>query len=171
MLDVSIHAPSRGATFGFRNSCQHVRSFNSRALAGRDYIRKGHWPYKDTFQFTRPRGARPHLFYPTAVGIVFQFTRPRGARLFPKGNLSIILLFQFTRPRGARPGLLANCSASFWFQFTRPRGARPAAWRRERGLRSVSIHAPSRGATDRPCKWHRSNRVSIHAPSRGATGW
>ena len=35
-----------------------------------------------TFQFTRPRGARPGIRYRQILALLFQFTRPRGARLF-----------------------------------------------------------------------------------------
>ena len=56
------------------------------------------------------------------------------------------------------------------FQFTRPRGARRAVAVAVRGVLTVSIHAPARGAT----QWFwgiafACARVSIHAPARGAT--
>ena len=78
-----------------------------------------------------------------------------------------------------------------WFQFTRPQGARLFAivFRRD-GTRfnsrahkgrdlaatphgataEVSIHAPTRGATDPPREEVLAHQVSIHAPTRGATG-
>jgi len=36
---------------------------------------------------------------------------------------------------------------------------------------AVSIHAPTRGATRKDCGAKSSPNVSIHAPTRGATGW
>ena len=61
-LIVSIHAPTRGATEGGGGPPLLYFSFNSRAHEGRDAA-----TYRDNlhpeFQFTRPRGARPHIFY------------------------------------------------------------------------------------------------------------
>jgi len=55
------------------------------------------------------------------------------------------------------------------FQSTRPRGAR-----RKRHIYpviqvAVSIHAPTRGATDMAAFKEQLKQVSIHAPTRGAT--
>ena len=55
------------------------------------------------------------------------------------------------------------------FQFTRPRGARRADVRYWRARRTVSIHAPARGATKEGAKPPLHPVVSIHAPARGAT--
>ncbi len=99
---------------------------------------------------------------------LFQSTRPRGARLFCSASVLMDILFQSTRPRGARrrrcrsfryccrfnprahagrdaPGS-GPADAHTRFQSTRPRGARPFAVR-HRSTCSVSIHAPTRGAT------------------------
>ncbi len=55
------------------------------------------------------------------------------------------------------------------FQSTRPRGARRLLCELVPLHRSVSIHAPTRGATSRRGAPARCCRVSIHAPTRGAT--
>ena len=123
-------------------------------------------------------------------------------------------MFQSTRPHGARRRHATGCQDVLLFQSTRPHGARPARHVGSRGLclcfnprartgrdsrdtlsgrvyRSVSIHAPARGATtDIPSEcctnafqstrphgarpMHEAGkpafvRVSIHAPARGAT--
>ena len=166
--EVSIHAPTGGATAG--NSAPKIRP---------------------KCQFTRPRGARQK---DRSAGIIhkrFQFTRPRGARQTPLQTLTGCSQFQFTRPRGARhaqqqcspPDRSFNSRAHGGrdrtipparfrpdtFQFTRPRGARRGRrtrarcpWRcfnsRAHGGRDgvgslpellifVSIHAPTGGAT------------------------
>ena len=55
------------------------------------------------------------------------------------------------------------------FQFTRPQGARPRPPQTGTAERTVSIHAPARGATyDYRCSCYEVE-VSIHAPARGAT--
>ena len=55
--------------------------------------------------------------------------------------------FQSTRPRGARHQHSANKQMDFQFQSTRPRGARLPSIQRLCISRTVSIHAPTRGAT------------------------
>ena len=55
------------------------------------------------------------------------------------------------------------------FQSTRPRGARRPRIAAGRGQISVSIHAPTRGATSSGRRHERPSGVSIHAPTRGAT--
>jgi len=99
---VSIHAPTRGATTIVLSAVASIRSFNSRAHAGRDN--------------GSPKTRRGQSS--------FQFTRPRGARRWNWSYWPIRGLFQFTRPRGARPARGAGGYGSTGFQFTRPRGAR-----------------------------------------------
>ena len=100
--DVSIHAPARGATVASAVSMASMRCFNPRARAGRD-----------------------RLDVPgSAAGTVFQSTRPRGARPHDDAAHAIVLMFQSTRPRGARHDRLRHVTQS-----------------------CVSIHAPARGAT------------------------
>jgi len=100
-------------------------------------------------------------------------------------------MFQSTRPRGARRELFFYLTQYSEFQSTRPRGARPLGIEHRSKAMSVSIHAPTRGATYRvkvfgvamefqstrprgarrsPYCLHLSSLVvSIHAPTRGAT--
>ena len=164
---VSIHAPARGATW--RARCRRVANtrFNSRAREGRDrprlYTIRG-----TSFQFTRPRGARPSQREHPWSSWWFQFTRPRGARRrappgAARGRVSIHApargatspgpgeqvagVFQFTRPRGARRISTSRTTRDFKFQFTRPRGARLRWSFGMTNTPPVSIHAPARGAT------------------------
>ena len=55
------------------------------------------------------------------------------------------------------------------FQSTRPHGARPDWDYYRRVAIGVSIHAPTRGATQVSICFDRLHGVSIHAPTRGAT--
>ena len=64
-LDVSIHAPARGATRTSSSKSRPSRRFNSRAREGRDSSRSRPTATTTGFQFTRPRGAR--LGTPLAV--------------------------------------------------------------------------------------------------------
>ena len=164
-----------------------------------------------SFQFTRPRGARPKGDLPLPGGLQFQFTRPRGARQIfsvavnrllvsihaPTGGatswscppVTVNLPFQFTRPRGARRGGGANRPRTKSFN-SRAHGGRDHRLASDAVPRTVSIHAPTGGATKlvgkfrvgeefqftrprgaRPEESARISRrlVSIHAPTGGAT--
>ena len=101
IINVSIHAPARGATIGFQH-CLH------------------HW----MFQSTRPRGARPNFYHMAFALLLFQSTRPRGARRLGCLVGIQIMKFQSTRPRGARPASSSAVFCNLSFQSTRPRGAR-----------------------------------------------
>ena len=121
--------------------------FNPRAHAGRDVADRDPPLGPIQFQSTRPRGARPTLTDPFAFGWVFQSTRPRGARLRLGKRIAARRAFQSTRPRGARriDGRVHPVGGRF--QSTRPRGARRYRRPIRRPGPTVSIHAPTRGAT------------------------
>ena len=98
--DVSIHAPTWGATLSMR-------------VCERDNV----------FQSTRPRGARPWRGRIWIHDIWFQSTRPRGARLeiVAIGMLSIVSIHA---PTWGATQLDSIQHSNIWFQSTRPRGAR-----------------------------------------------
>ena len=141
---VSIHAPTGGATaaerFDLRSHFVSIHAPTGGATRTPECAEA-----KFTFQFTRPRGARPNgndsfgsakvsIHAPTGGATIWSFC-PR----FP-------LWFQFTRPRGARRPRFGRPLLIRLFQFTRPRGARQSissAWK----AKKVSIHAPTGGAT------------------------
>ena len=124
-------------------------------------------------------------------GVGFQSTPPRGARLLQDYKFCEYIEFQSTRPRGARPNDISLETRQQRFQSTRPRGARPTGkWKgplhpcfnprahvgRDSLLLtltichlSVSIHAPTWGATRTRTECRRRPHVSIHAPTWGAT--
>ena len=99
----------------------------------------------------------------------FQFTRPQGARQKRNEQSKDRLQFQFTRPQGARQGDTFGSTATDRFQFTRPQGARQEIKNDQTKYLSVSIHAPTRGATPLTKRVSCEVLVSIHAPTRGAT--
>ena len=78
-------------------------------------------------------------------------------------------MFQFTHPGGVRPLHDELCIVTIEFQFTHPGGVRQETSESKTRARSVSIHAPGRGATFYILHIWERNRVSIHAPGRGAT--
>ena len=144
LAQVSIHAPTRGAT---RKTVKPVvrHGFNSRAHEGRDKqydSDRAAW----TVSIHAPtRGATPTDGATDTDG-VFQFTRPRGAR------------------RSARRDLrLQGCFNS------RAHEGRDLGCGYDRAVQLVSIHAPTRGATDKALGEPQQLVVSIHAPTRGAT--
>ena len=147
LIDVSIHAPARGAT-EHRRFTVVPHSFNSRAREGRDLLL---YRYRDLWTWVSihapARGATPFPFpapghsfcfnsraregrdhrrhFQPAVFVQFQFTRPRGARQTCTTCSVASFEFQFTRPRRARHFLRRLGKTRSVFQFTRPRGARP----------------------------------------------
>ena len=78
-------------------------------------------------------------------------------------------MFQSTHPRGVRLLVCPTRSITSRFQSTHPRGVRPVSARILLRLTIVSIHAPTRGATDFCSPFSCCTTVSIHAPTRGAT--
>ena len=166
-LDVSIHAPTRGATYEYHR-----------------YLGKCkvsiHAP---------TRGATLLIYFSGCNFKVSIHAPTRGATSWTVANTSRSG-FQSTHPRGVRRGIGYVPRYYDWFQSTHPRGVRRIALVIQRVNKIVSIHAPTRGATDwRSSLWravsfnprthegcdfpkYRSNHtilVSIHAPTRGAT--
>ena len=144
---VSIHAPTRGATFvhifGFRLDV----GFNPRTHTGCDT--RGNQSYHITLV---------SIHAPT-----------RGATWRP-----IVLVFARV---GFNPRTHTGCDASHrgrfgqaeGFQSTHPHGVRRLHSHSLSGHTRVSIHAPTRGATISYPNDSAQERGSIHAPTRGAT--
>ena len=55
------------------------------------------------------------------------------------------------------------------FQSTHPRGVRLDGYDVDVTYKSISIHAPARGATRLEAVEEDEEKISIHAPARGAT--
>ncbi len=144
---VSIHAPTKGATGwlgGFKNCLAvsiHAPTKGATVIP---------WLLSTrikTFQSTLPRRERPHLGQYGAIPCPFQSTLPRRERL-----TGTILHFR-------------GC----WFQSTLPRRERRWLGLPHTYFVTVSIHAPTKGATDQVIHSVAAVLVSIHAPTKGAT--
>ena len=143
---VSIHAPTRGATPS-RCRCRRERRFNPRTHAGCDAESSSGIADVAVSIHAPTRGATAMVRTYGESGL-FQSTHPRGVRHDARDGFAHFGRFQSTHPRGVRH----SPSACF------------------RILNSVSIHAPTRGATVPDSSEHVGVGVSIHAPTRGATG-
>jgi hypothetical protein len=121
-----------------------------------------------SFQSTRPRRTRHMVIDIMQATKQFQSTRPLGARL-QRARIPGAREFQSTRPSEARYHQRATFQIGASFNpLTRP-GARRIVIIDTTTFRSVSIHAPARGATGATQDRFHLRHVSIHAPVRGAT--
>ena len=167
---VSTHAPARGATRIERISRTRNQSFQLTRPRGARQQLVDVFADAAEFQLTRPRGARLITNHIRQFGHEFQLTRPRGARPLRSSASFPIVGFQLTRPRGARLG----DGLAFWrgllaFQLTRPRGARHTPSEDDEPREEFQLTRP-RGA--RPSQLGGVSYaldVSTHAPARGAT--
>ena len=122
--EVSIHAPTRGAT--------------------RLGVVVGH---RVQFQSTRPRGARQNAGGDPWNVLVSIHAPTRGATP-PTLATGLPTVFQSTRPRGARPMASSTSATSACFN-PRAHAGRDFNPVFADFLKLVSIHAPTRGATIR----------------------
>ena len=142
--------------------------FNPRAHAGRD-------TEAPTINFEFPvsihaptRGATNHLDIRIKL-LKFQSTRPRGARLPINDNILVFVRFQSTRPRGARREDFRGYAEGDTGFNPRAHAGRDRTIISDFESGKVSIHAPTRGATQQKSLQDYIAEVSIHAPTRGAT--
>ena len=101
------------------------------------------------------------------IGEVSIHAPARGATTLGPEDL-LVFLFQSTRPHGARLSCTREKPLRGSFN-PRARTGRDGQRGQCRQNRSVSIHAPARGATFAYSRRQRADDVSIHAPARGAT--
>ena len=186
--DVSIHAPTGGATFRLlarpaAQGFQFTRPRGARrgeAIAPFDLVVSIHaptggatrgWTGKQTeteVSIHAPTGGATVESWSCPPVTVFQFTRPRGARLRRPADAASRPRFNSRAHGGRDQGEMVE-KVEAKFQFTRPRGARRARPRGRRNARGVSIHAPTGGATICAVRCSGPTEVSIHAPTGGAT--
>ena len=102
LQNVSIHAPTRGATtHADADGLTIVVSIHAPTRGATEGGFTGGNRYR--FQFTHPRGVR-HPLSSLYISIgMFQFTHPRGVRLVLVPCPVSLRTFQFTHPRGVRP--------------------------------------------------------------------
>ena len=188
---ISIHAPTRGATFSLSSSNDlsnisihaPTRGATAYILLNKDSIE---------FQSTLPRGERLTSLIVARLPSRFQSTLPRGERQFIKAHPSTAIYISIHAPtRGATPHFTrslaaaidfnprshegsdalyaASVSPSLYFNPRSHEGSDRSIPRRFCNF-SISIHAPTRGATLRDLRIKCNGMISIHAPTRGATG-
>ena len=145
---VSIHAPTRGAT-----------------------VSEKYGLITAVFQSTLPRGerhARAHLRHLPVLVSIHAPTRGATICLLPKDHLLYVSIHAPTRGATFRVFMLVGFVSGF--QSTLPRGER-LPHRDGAGGRSPCFNPRSHEGSD-PCHWFTCSpfhSVSIHAPTRGAT--
>ena len=164
---VSIHAPTRGATCrsvrrGAENDCFNPRThegcdiltiivrwwtwcFNPRTHEGCDHISRPSYHGRRVSIHAPTRGATRWLHSRHHLHDVSIHAPTRGATMVRWRSL-LLLMFQSTHPRGVRHMPIFSKIFIPKFQSTHPRGVRQRQDFRQL-WRSVSIHAPTRGAT------------------------
>ena len=147
VAEISIHAPTWGATLKSLHQAAGISYFNPRTHVGCDVQMLVDHRERKQFQSTHPRGVRHVAYYRVLDMFVFQSTHPRGVRQFLRDVMNGIQEFQSTHPRGVRHPVIYNAIALGKFQSTHPRGVRlnrptPICQRFW-----ISIHAPTWGAT------------------------
>ena len=121
---VSIHAPTRGATYNktLELSVESFQSTHPRGVRPQILLMLLQSP---AFQSTHPRGVRPILLTLLSSAMRFQSTHPRGVRLNDAvAAVCLYVWFQSTHPRGVRQCLLVFYLPAVRFQSTHPRGVR-----------------------------------------------
>ncbi len=168
-VSVSIHAPARGATQPLRDVKHIHETFQSTPPRGGRLIEyRRHW-YNDMFQSTPPRGGRQHPIDMVSRYLNVSIHAPaRGATDSCCSQSQDYFVFQSTPPRGGRHHPQRSNSREHGFQSTPPRGGRPGYHGGCGDSRSVSIHAPARGATSGRCS--RIGRLRSFNPRPRAGG-
>ena len=144
-MNISIHAPPRGATGRYR--------------AG----------YGGTYFNSRPSARGDEMLNMSITGRLFQFTPLReGRRSLCHVIRAGLYISIHAPPRGATCPCQRQRKPSTISIHAPPRGATPpTATPSHSG--AISIHAPPRGATDSLRQRDGDGGISIHAPPRGAT--
>ena len=167
-LQISIHAPPRGATAARLPETTAANYFNSRPSArGDGGIGADGRPIR-TFQFTPLREGRRDTSDRATRATISIHAPPRGATADVPQLPSERVISIHAPPRGATRVDGGGSTGRPHFN------SRPSArgdWNRQCGrtTRRISIHAPPRGATLTSATVSTDRDISIHAPPRGAT--
>ena len=135
--------------------CDHARrhahaaaeGFNPRTHVGCDSEQYRFSTHQPKFQSTHPRGVRPAEIRDEQSAGEFQSTHPRGVRPDCRICSPPSWKFQSTHPRGVRRELSKMSISEELFQSTHPRGVRRHGTLGYYYVSTVSIHAPTWGAT------------------------
>ena len=147
---VSIHAPTRGATATFFPTVVSVGSFQSTHPHGVRLSEKMIMLFMARFQSTHPHGVRHWPGSPIfSCQSRFNPRTHTGCDSISTTLLLTSALFQSTHPHGVRRLRTVNTIHRSKFQSTHPHGVRPLMLSIDKqGI--VSIHAPTRGVTFNP---------------------
>ena len=168
-LQISIHAPAKGATNSEKTDKNLPWNFNPRSREGSDEFDSVYEFFKKAFQSTLPRRERPVSKKRIQIKAKFQSTLPRRERRAPRltipnqPQISIHApakgatvhartlykghLFQSTLPRRERRDEYTRFLIRSKFQSTLPRRERRLYQMQKRLNLEISIHAPAKGAT------------------------
>ena len=191
-LEISIHAPPRGATFASMHGRLQKRLFQFTPLREGRQPTRCYWRYCKRFQFTPLReGRRMATSKGAVLYLISIHAPPRGAtnagrnqaakcnfnsRPSARGDAHSAAVrcfsaaFQFTPLREGRPARKSNSTRSARFQFTPLReGRRAAAGRRITRLTIFQFTPLREGRPMHGTQGEIARIISIHAPPRGAT--
>ena len=145
--DVSIHAPTRGATGSLLpyNSIFGVSIHAPTRGATESWRTRNSWGHVSIHAPTRGATTASLSF---ALTLMFQSTHPHGVRHIAAVKKHEADKFQSTHPHGVRPNKVINFANVNKFQSTHPHGVRPTLRGKPPQPAGVSIHAPTRGATN-----------------------
>ena len=194
---ISIHAPTRGATSSGLIHHSLFFDFNPRSHKGSDVMVYGRTTEKNKFQSTLPQGER-------RIGSIKSYEQgrnfnPRSHKgsdeIFRGGSMSRRNFnprshkgsdrdpgqkrhcnsgFQSTLPQGERQGGQTMSYKLMQFQSTLPQGERRMATSDKSRFKEISIHAPTRGATNHSISYHQGkknfNPRSHKGSDSGASG-
>ncbi len=123
------------------------KNFNPRSHKGSDG-----WPHQTNrdlrrFQSTLPQGERPYRTQLPGIKRDFNPRSHKGSDPFSPRRFLKYSRFQSTLPQGERHFTILHIAATL----------------------PISIHAPTRGATNDTATYTDAQLISIHAPTRGAT--
>ena len=190
--DISIHAPTRGATLQRKTRKCIITDFNPRSHKGSDAGKeccsrpcgdfnprshKGsdgeHISGSMVSADFNPRSHKGSDFRPICIQypICISIHAPtRGATHFPNFYERTGYDFNPRSHKGSDGMVKILWSCETEFQSTLPQGERRLMERNYNATLGISIHAPTRGATKkRVCLNLFLYLISIHAPTRGAT--
>ena len=144
---ISIHAPTRGATKLIKRNSDSSDNFNPRSHERSDIFFMGVYPKMYISIHAPTRGATSVRAFISIWIIAFQSTLPREERHC--AGLLVHGCYAYFNPRSHERSDHAEWCTSFHS--------------------AISIHAPTRGATQSINSAKRYSPISIHAPTRGAT--
>ena len=141
--------------------------FNPRSHERSDHLANFGWTTNAISIHAPTRGATL-IVHICRSHMVFQSTLPREERQLTDCTFFVHQKFQSTLPREERP---RGVEVTFTVMNFNPR-SHERSDDKDKGpwlCVTISIHAPTRGATDSRTAYENLTSISIHAPTRGAT--